>query len=315
MAMYKNLLSEISTYFSISGEMIPQNGEDSYLYSFNENKALVGVFDGCGGIGSRRYEILNGKTGAYIASRIVGECVAEWFEEYSEEEYSSDKSYQIFNVITNALKGIKSKTPSSKIKGAMTKDFPTTLSMTIVEYCQNEMIADFIWAGDSRGYVLSDMGLAQVTKDDIDDSVDALDNISNDGVLTNVVSADGNYILHSKQIKIKDKIIIFNATDGCFGYLKTAMEFEYLILQTLLSSDNIIEWRDKLKSHIRQYTGDDHTISLVAIGFKDFNEMQDYYLKRAETLYEHYIKNLKNCTQDEIDTLWNEYKRTYYGKA
>lgn len=159
MAMYKNLLSEISTYFSISGEMIPQNGEDSYLYSFNENKGLVGVFDGCGGIGSRRYEILNGKTGAYIASRIVGECVAEWFEEYSEEEYSSDKSYQIFNVITNALKGIKSKTPSSKIKGAMTKDFPTTLSMTIVEYCQNEMIADFIWAGDSRGYVLSDMGL------------------------------------------------------------------------------------------------------------------------------------------------------------
>ena len=177
------------------------------------------------------------------------------------------------------------------------------------------MIADFIWAGDSRGYVLSDMGLAQVTKDDIDDSVDALDNISNDGVLTNVVSADGNYILHSKQIKIEDKIIIFNATDGCFGYLKTPMEFEYLILQTLLSSDNIIEWRDKLKSQIRQYTGDDHTISLVAIGFKDFNEMQDYYLKRAETLYEHYIKNLKNCTQDEIDNLWNKYKRTYYGKA
>lgn len=64
MAMYKNLLSEISTYFSISGEMIPQNGEDSYLYSFNENKGLVGVFDGCGGIGSRRYEILNGKTGS-----------------------------------------------------------------------------------------------------------------------------------------------------------------------------------------------------------------------------------------------------------
>ena len=43
--------------------------------------------------------------------------------------------------------------------------------------------------------------------------------------------------------------------------------------------------------------------------------MQDYYLKRAETLYEHYIKNLKNCTQDEIGNLWNEYKRTYYGKA
>ena len=27
------------------------------------------------------------------------------------------------------------------------------------------------------------------------------------------------------------------------------------------------------------------------------------------------IKNLKNCTQDEIGNLWNKYKRTYYGKA
>ncbi len=86
-----------------------------------KNKGLVGVFDGCGGIGSRRYEILNSKTGAYIASRIVGECVAEWFEEYSERNILQIKDYQIFNVITNALKGIKSKTPSSKIKGAMTK--------------------------------------------------------------------------------------------------------------------------------------------------------------------------------------------------
>lgn len=57
------------------------------------------------------------------------------------------------------------------------------------------------------------------------------------------------------------------------------MEFEYLILQTLLSSDNIIEWRDKLKSQIRQYTGDDHTIHLLQSDFKDFNEMQDYIFK------------------------------------
>ena len=45
MAMYKNLLSEISTYFSISGEMIPQNGEDSYLYSFNENSNVSDNFE------------------------------------------------------------------------------------------------------------------------------------------------------------------------------------------------------------------------------------------------------------------------------
>ena len=45
------------------------------------------------------------------------------------------------------------------------------------------MIADFIWAGDSRGYVLSDMGLAQVDEGRyLTILIDALDNISNDGV-------------------------------------------------------------------------------------------------------------------------------------
>lgn len=313
--MDNNFVSEISTFFVISGEMVPQNGEDSYIYSFNENKGLVGVFDGCGGIGSRRYQTLGSKTGAYISARAVGECVANWFDDYSDREYVEDKAGMLAKGINDTLDIFKSKATVSKIKGSMTKDFPTTLSMTVLENRNNKLIADFIWAGDSRGYILAEQGLIQITRDDIDESVDALDNISSDGVLTNVISANANYILHSKPVQIKKKCIIFNSTDGCFGYLKTPMEFEYLILYTLMTAKNVKEWKAKFESSIRGFTGDDHTISLVAYGFKDFKEMQMFYQKRADFMYEHYIKSLKDCTRHEIEILWNSYKKIYYGKA
>lgn len=197
----------------------------------------------------------------------------------------------------------------------MTKDFPTTLSITVLEKVNNKLIADFIWAGDSRGYILEEQGLIQITRDDIDESVDALDNISSDGVLTNVISANTNYVLHSKPVTIKKKCIIFNSTDGCFGYLKTPMEFEYLILYTLMTAKNVKEWKSKLENSIRGFTGDDHTISLAAYGFKNFNEMQIFYRKRTDFMYEHYIKSLGNCTKGEIEILWDSYKKVYYGKV
>ena len=37
------------------------------------------------------------------------------------------------------------------------------------------------------------------------------------------------------------------------------------------------EWKTKLENSIREFTGDDHTISLAAYGFKSFNEMQIFY--------------------------------------
>lgn len=310
-----NFISEISTFFAISGEMISQCGEDSFIYSFNENKGLVGVFDGCGGIGSRCYQTFASKTGAYISARVLSECVAKWFDEYSGKEYIKGKTQILKNEIDNALTLFKSKATVSKIKGSMTRDFPSTLSMTVLEPIDNGLIADFIWAGDSRGYILGGHGLIQITRDDIDETLDALDNISGDGALTNVISADEKYVLHSKIVEIRDKCIIFNSTDGCFGYLKTPMEFEYLILYTLVTAKSVNEWKSKLESSIRRFTGDDYTISLAAYGFKSFNEMQVFYKKRVDFLYEHYIKCLENSTKQKIEFLWNEYKKVYYGRV
>ena len=56
-----SLISYTDLFFVVGGEMKPDNGEDSYVFSINDTHALLGVFDGCGGIGSRKYEMYGGK--------------------------------------------------------------------------------------------------------------------------------------------------------------------------------------------------------------------------------------------------------------
>ena len=315
MAVKNDFISEISTYFAFSGEKVPGKSEDSYIYSFNERKGLIGVFDGCGGIGSKRYQLLDSATGAYISSRIVGESTAEWFDAYSGQEYIADKTKSLGAKISDTLNVFSSAAGTSKIKGAMTKSFPTTASITVIEAVDGKMCADFIWAGDSRGFLLDSKGLVQITRDDIDISVDALDNISDDGVLTNFIAAGEKYTLHSQIIPINRKCLVFNATDGCFGYLRTPMEFEYLILYTMLCSENVVEWRDKLKESIGRYSGDDYTMSLAAFGFENFDSIKKYFSGRANSIYEKYIIRLDNADDEQIAKLWNDYKTNYYGEG
>ena len=61
------------------GEARENLGEDNWCYHFCENMGILGVFDGCGGSGSKKYENFSGKTGAYVASRIVAGGLEIWF--------------------------------------------------------------------------------------------------------------------------------------------------------------------------------------------------------------------------------------------
>ena len=66
--------------FHVYKEKIPENGEDSYCYCIREDSLLLGVFDGCGGSGAKRYVNYCEKTGAYIGARAVAGAVKTWFE-------------------------------------------------------------------------------------------------------------------------------------------------------------------------------------------------------------------------------------------
>ena len=56
-------------------------GEDSFFCAQSDDSAIVAVFDGCGGLGARKYEAFQGHTGAYMASRTVAGAICDWYND------------------------------------------------------------------------------------------------------------------------------------------------------------------------------------------------------------------------------------------
>ena len=304
----ENLYSLIDFQFAFSEEMIEANGEDSFYADINENYSVLSVFDGCGGLGSKEYDNFNGKTGAYMASRVVSGATKKWFSELPIENevevYKQyiDKSFGVANEYADK--------DTIVIKGSMQKPFPTTIALALNKVTKKGFEIDFIWAGDSRGYILDEDGLHQITLDDINGE-DAMSNLSNDGVLTNVAHLAGEYVLHKKKIMLKKPSVVFCATDGCFGYLSTPMEFENLLLETMNNSNSPDEWKQSLKELLRNYACDDYTMSLLAVGYNDFDKMKKSFVKRFQELQQNYIINLSEKAYEEKVELWNKYKNSY----
>lgn len=300
-------------------EMISGKGEDFYLMSAAENYGVIGVFDGCGGSGSRIYAEYKNQTGAYISSRVTAAAVLEWFNKFCEEDKILSKNtiedicIELENRIYSVLEKLKSNTKPFLLKGSMLKNFPTTASLICHTRRYGKLYAAFIWCGDSRGYVLKPQGLVQVTRDDISTELDAMSNLKSDGQLTNVISADGNFILHGAIIECDEPAILITATDGSFGYFSTPMEFEYLLLHTLVNSSNIKEWNKNINSYLKPFAGDDYTMVISLCGFKSFNTVKRTFLKRERHLYNKYLSKSENISIHEKDRLWKEYALVYYG--
>ncbi len=288
--------------FRIAGEMIPNNGEDCSFFAVGEDRALVSVFDGCGGIGSRRYENFSGKTGAYVSSRAVCGAVQTWFQSGEDDPMPQ---------IQEALKIVSSYGDRGRgLRGSLHKDFPTTAVIATAQCRASKLSVDCFWAGDSRAYLLTARGLHQLTRDDVSNA-DALENLSDDGVLTNVISASIPFELHRHRVQTELPAIVIAATDGCFGYLKTPMEFEYFLLSTMLQAECIADWKSSLKQAIAEHAGDDYSLCLIGYGFSDFVNMKRAFAKRTMELDKYYISPIQNETA-QIDALWQTYCKDYY---
>ena len=153
--------------------------------------------------------------------------------------------------------------------------------------------------------MLNKQGLHQLTADDLDGQ-DAMSNLLNDGVMTNVISAGSPFELHRKDFSFNYPCVLISATDGCFGYLNSPMEFEYLLLDTLCSASSLYEWKTALYDAFDSVAGDDFTLCVGACGFKDFNDMKKAFLSRRLYVKEKYIDSETDKT-----VLWEEYKKDY----
>lgn len=307
----------LSSFFMVAGEMIEGKGEDSYSYAYTDKKGFIGVFDGCGGTGSRRYPVFDSHTGAFLASRIAAYTTRKWWNISTDKNPDIHMLYEDLHENISVFKEIGEKNSHDKVlKGSLSeKTFPTT-AVIITYDLSDKPLCKFIWAGDSRGYLLDRYGLCQVTDDDIDSDSDAYDNIESDARVNNVINADTEFYLHQKEVTLQEPCLVLAATDGCFSYIHTPMEFEHLLLSALCLSDSIYEWEKGLKQHLQRQASDDYTLAVLIFGFKKFKDIKSYYRKRLYTLNKEYISKL--CAAKEtgdntcIDILWEQYKGWYY---
>lgn len=312
------LLEHVSCIFAINGEMVKGYGEDSFAFSINNSYGLIGVFDGCGGIGSRKYERYGKRSGAYIASHTVSTVALRWFKELSAKGIVLSKNNEnelcesLKKLITENLVKLNEGADASMVKGRLSKSFPTTAAMVAFSKDEARLHASFIWAGDSRGFILTRKGLCQITADDIDADVDAMENLYTDSKLSNVISAEGDYVLNSRTVLCGEPSVFITATDGYFAYFTTPMEFEYMLIETLSNASSVNEWKSNLTEHIKQYTGDDYTMAVAACGFETFNDLKKHFIERRKKMKKDYISKLPSATDEQKKLLWEEYKVSYY---
>lgn len=303
---------------SFCQDKIPEHGEDSYCYSFCDTAGLLGVFDGCGGAGARTHEFYSGKTEAYMASRL---CAGSFYDSFRAVFPCNTPSQQIAEEILapNAIATLSAyqppKDPSGfQIIGSMVRTLPTTAAAALIRPGSNgTLLVSAIWAGDSRVFLLDRQGLAQLTVDDTT-VPDPMENLYEDGVLKNIFCSDRRVQLHCKTVEAKPPFVVLAATDGCFGYVSTPMEFEGILINTLLNSDTPAQWETALADLIGKTAGDDHTLCLAAFGYKCFSTLQKSLLKRYSHILKRYLNPVSKIPVEDRQSrypLWEQYQADY----
>ena len=286
-------------------------GEDSFFCAEDGKSAIVSVFDGCGGLGARPYESFGGHTGAYIASRAVCGAVHDWYYGSGRNTLDSGKMAEDMKGYIGKAYGVCERyaVERMKIMGSMVRKFPTTLALSYAEREKNGVRVHILWTGDSRVYLLDSNGLAQLTVDDTD-VPDALENLTCDGSMNNVVSSDGNFSINHRTLVLSEAAMILAATDGCFGYVSSPMEFEYILVKHLVESKNPEEFRKNLEACLDEYAGDDFTMGIMSFGYGDFFATSQAFRQRKKFLEKEYMSFLEQ-EEDQIKELWRKYKRGY----
>lgn len=313
-------------------------GEDSEPIFFSTNDSLLlGVFDGMGGAGGAEcvsdfsHDGIN-MTKAYVASRIVKDAVETAVRENPRLMFESNFDNILTNIIKVRFTLEKEKFPQKSkggLRSALIKEYPTTLAISCITHAAEKLSINSYWAGDSRNYIWNKNGLFQISIDDLKGNLDPMQNLHEDAPMSNCIQADAEFKINHKNILVsdKEKFVVISATDGCFGYYPSPMDFEKALLDSLSQASSLAEFEHYLTTAFASVTADDFSFSIAAIGFKNFNELKtylgypsklvkDYFIKRR--YYENEVKKsnekisrLREGVESYLTNLWPTYKQNY----
>jgi hypothetical protein len=265
-------------------EKIVGHGEDAPPLLITKGQAYaVGVFDGMGGAGAAicNSSLGDGFTKAYVASRIVSASMNNYLHNHlSTNDVSiEDMKEEIRRNLLKEQERYKPKVVSS-LRSKLVRDYPTTMAVVTAIEKDNTILIDSYWAGDSHCYLWTKEGLSQISKDDLEADNDPMENLSNDSPISNCICADRNFDINHIHIELpKQPIAIISATDGCFGYYPTPMHFEFILKKSLQEVKDATSWGIKIEKYIQKVTGDDTSLSLIAVGFDSFKMLKKLFGK------------------------------------
>jgi hypothetical protein len=285
--------------FGFNLEKVPGHGEDSDpILRDGRELGLVAVFDGMGGAGGTVYETPDGpRTGAYLASRLARDVVENRMVALLDPEWnldgpatSRDLQRSVKRALADALAGLNA--PKSGLRSRLLRALPTTMALMALQRLEprkGRWAGHVFWSGDSRVYVFDPAtGAHQVTRDDLRDAGDALVNLRQDSVVSNAMSADTDFVVNHRKVELTAPFLAVAATDGCFGYVRTPIHFEHLVLGALQESTDTGSWSRIVQQRISAITGDDAAMAVLGVG-ADHGEFRRLFAARSAELEQRFV--------------------------
>ena len=325
------MITEENKYisFSFMTEAEEGRGEDAPpLLIAKGNSCSVGVFDGMGGAGAKISDSSSvgvGHTQAYISSRIVCSSMDIFLQNHlpTDDVKVEDMKAVIKRKLLEEKEMFAPKVASS-LRSKLVKEYPTTMAVVTLQEYDKSCKVDCYWAGDSHCYLWTKDGFFQISRDDLENNNDPMENLHNDSPISNCICADRDFTIHHNPIKLKkEPLIILCATDGCFGYYQTPMHFEYVLKSCLQKAKNKEEWKQMVRDEVLKVTGDDCSLSLIARGFSTFDDLKKEMKSTSSEIIEvmkqeqevaeaeHILAEEKKRYEQKIASGWNSYKQNY----
>lgn len=298
--------NKFNAAINIHGEMKNLKGEDSHSEFLTEEIGYMGVYDGCGHLDDQHYERAYGLSGAYLSSRVAALQIYRWFSQCVPEPkriWNTGVADYVQGLLVNSLIGVHEMLSEGE-EAASLEGIKMPLSANMWFYnCMEEATRyKFLWAGDARGYILNSAGLAKIT---VEDDAD------------NQVNASKPFVMHQKSFMLKKPCIVLSATKGAYGFAKTPIDFEHLILDALSKAVSFDDWEAKLDESIRSQASEDFTLSAAVFGYDSFEQFKNSFNKRLQKLrfdfinpMEEKIKEDEACDLSEFIASYNtQYER------
>lgn len=284
-------------------------GEDAFAFScIRNNLHAHAVFDGCGGSGAWKYSEFKNTTGAFVAAQSMANLFAKWYSQLPvglvDDVDAISKSFH--DMAADELARLKASCAPMGITGSLVKSFPCTASAALItKHDSGTIQLTSLQAGDSRIYYLTPQhGLVQFTQDESRGNPDALESLRDSVPLSNLLNADKPFFITAQKTLLSLPCAVISATDGMFGFLRSPMDFEYLLLNTLCQAKSMAEFEATFQREIARITGDDSTCVMFFYGWNSFEAVKTSMFERLK-----YVSQIVEYMNDAGDDIAEEERR------